>query len=373
METRGVRKVLMTADTIGGVWTYAIELCKGLHSYGVEVALATMGASLSSSQKEELDELENITLYESKFKLEWMESPWNDIERSCSWLKEIEAGFKPGLIHLNTFCHGCIRWNAPVLMVAHSDVFSWWEAVKKETAPYEWNEYYNKVRSGLHNADFVAAPSRHMMQMLNENYGSFPAQDVIYNGRNEDDFKYGKKDNFIMSMGRLWDEAKNIKKVVNAAPRLKWQVAVAGEQLQTVTGMEKPAENVTFLGKLSLSQTAQYLSKAGIFVHPAKYEPFGLAPLEAGLSGCALILGDIPSLREIWDDAAVFVDPCNIESLIEKINLLVEDDGLREEFSKRAYRQALKYPADKMTLKYFSLYNRIAAKDKAIKKLESVA
>ncbi len=46
------RKVLMTADTIGGVWTYAIELALGLADRGVEVALATMGGSLDEFQRE---------------------------------------------------------------------------------------------------------------------------------------------------------------------------------------------------------------------------------------------------------------------------------------------------------------------------------
>jgi hypothetical protein len=39
-----VKKVLMTADTVGGVWTYALELAAGLGEHGVEVAIATMGA-----------------------------------------------------------------------------------------------------------------------------------------------------------------------------------------------------------------------------------------------------------------------------------------------------------------------------------------
>ena len=57
------------------------------------------------------------------------------------------------------------------------------------------------------------------------------------------------------------------------------------------------------------------IARAAIYALPAHYEPFGLSILEAAMSGCALVLGDIPSLREIWGDAAVFVHPDNRDAV----------------------------------------------------------
>ena len=54
------------------------------------------------------------------------------------------------------------------------------------------------------------------------------------------------------------------------------------------------------LGKLPAAEMKLWFAHAAIYCLPARYEPFGLSVLEAGLSGCALVLGDIPSLREIW-------------------------------------------------------------------------
>jgi glycogen synthase len=54
---------------------------------------------------------------------------------------------------------------------------------------------------------------------------------------------------------------------------------------------------------------ADWYARASIYALPARYEPFGLSALEAALSGCALILGDIPSLREVWLEAAPYVSP----------------------------------------------------------------
>ena len=71
--------VLMTADTVGGVWHYAVELAAALGCRGVRVALATMGAPLTPSQREQIASVSTATVYESSYKLEWMEEPWDDV------------------------------------------------------------------------------------------------------------------------------------------------------------------------------------------------------------------------------------------------------------------------------------------------------
>ncbi|MEB3829625.1 glycosyltransferase [Phormidium sp. CCY1219] len=60
---------------------------------------------------------------------------------------------------------------------------------------------------------------------------------------------------------------------------------------------------------MSPEELSHWYARAAIYAFPARYEPFGLSVLEAALSGCALVLGDIPRLREMWGDAAVFANP----------------------------------------------------------------
>ncbi len=129
------RKVLMTADTVGGVWTYAIELARGLADRGVEVALATMGEPLNVHQREKADRIPRLRVFESTFKLEWMEDPWRDLEKAGDWLLNLEERVRPDLIHLNGYVHGALPWSAPKVMVGHSCVLSWWQAVRGEAAP----------------------------------------------------------------------------------------------------------------------------------------------------------------------------------------------------------------------------------------------
>src|SRR4051812_20299734 len=92
-ELRHPKKILMTADTLGGVWTYALELSRALGDRGIEIGLATMGAPLTKMQRSEVRSLPNVTVFESSYKLEWMPDPWTDVECAGQWLLDLEDQF----------------------------------------------------------------------------------------------------------------------------------------------------------------------------------------------------------------------------------------------------------------------------------------
>src|SRR3954447_23381333 len=134
-------KILMTTDCVGGVWTYAMELCAALEPHRVEVVLATMGPLPHEDQMAQVRRLPHVSLHVSEFKLEWMENPWTDVHAAGEWLIELEQQHKPHVIHLNGYAHGSLPWRAPVAMVGHSCVLSWWQAVNHTVAPSDWNRY----------------------------------------------------------------------------------------------------------------------------------------------------------------------------------------------------------------------------------------
>src|SRR3546814_625675 len=124
---------------------------------------------------------------------------------------------------------------------------------------------------------------------------------VIQNGRPPADFRpAGRKEPFILTAGRLWDGAKNVSTLAAIAPRLSWPVVAAGDA-RGPTGGTRAAGGLRMLGPLDAGDLAGWMGRAAIFASPARYEPFGLAVLEAALSGCGLVLGDIPTFRELWD------------------------------------------------------------------------
>jgi hypothetical protein len=203
-------KVLMTADTVGGVWVYAMDLARALGEHGVRIALATMGAPLSLAQREEAQSIPLLDIFESAFKLEWMDEPWRDVEAAGDWLLQLADIFQPDIVHLNGYAHGALPWDVPVLMAGHSCVLSWWNAVRKEDAPASWNRYQSEIRQGIKEADLVVAPTQAMLDDLEKYYGPLPQSQVIYNGREAEYFSPKNKEPFILAAGRIWDEAKNI-------------------------------------------------------------------------------------------------------------------------------------------------------------------
>src|SRR5215203_4572832 len=107
------KRIFMTADTIGGVWTYALELSRALEPHGIAVTLATMGAALTPAQAAEVKAISNLEVHESELKLEWMDEPWSDVEKAADWLLGLAEECQPDVIHLNGYAHGAMPWGAP--------------------------------------------------------------------------------------------------------------------------------------------------------------------------------------------------------------------------------------------------------------------
>lgn len=354
------RKVLMTTDTIGGVWAYALELARGLGERGVEVALATMGAPINELQRDKVDRIPGLRVFESHHKLEWMEDPWRDVEKAGEWLLNLESRICPDLVHLNGYVHGSLPWSAPTVVVGHSCVLSWWQAVKKEPAPEAWERYHAEVAAGLAAADLVVTPSAAMLAELARHYGALPCTRIIANGRDAGLFRPTAKEKMCFTAGRLWDEAKNLEAVERIAPRLPWPVYVAGDNHHP-EGDEIRPHNTRLLGRLSQRALAAWLGRSSIYVLPARYEPFGLSVLEAALAGCALVLGDIPSLRETWRNRAVFVSPDDTAALEREVLRLIEEPDRRQSLASGARARALELTPERMVEGYLDAYGEVLA------------
>ncbi|MGI8508075.1 MAG: glycosyltransferase family 4 protein [Gemmatimonadaceae bacterium] len=361
-------KLLMTADTVGGVWSYALELASALAPRGVEITIATMGAPLSDVQWREARALgkamkgmmSSVDVVESTYRLEWMPEPWDDLEAAGDWLLGLAHALRPDLVHLNGYVHAALGWNAPTCVVAHSCVLSWWRAVKGELAPAEWSLYRQAVSAGLRAADVVVAPSRAMLNALELEYGPLPGARVIYNGRDAAQFPSSAKEPFVLSAGRVWDEAKNVAALDQAAPMLDWPVCIAGDAQPPGDPLADGFHykvSARYLGRLDSTELAEWMARASIYALPARYEPFGLSVLEAALAGCALVLGDIPSLREIWGGAALFVPPGDSAKLRSTISELIGNDTLRGRVADACRLRALEFNTDSMADGYMVAYD----------------
>jgi glycogen synthase len=357
-----MRRVLMTGDAVGGVWTYAIELTRALGAHGVRVTLATMGPHPSVDQLAIAATLPNLEIAVGGFELEWMHDPWIGVDAAGGWLLELDRNIRPDVVHLNGYAHAALPWSAPAVVAGHSCLLSWADAVPGVLDERQLAAYRVRVTLGIQAADLVAAPSAAMLAALDRHYAPLPPSRVIPNGRSGEPFRAARKEPFVLSAGRLWDRAKNVEALAAIAARLPWPVAVAGA---TSAGNDPQAStstlpNVRYLGQLSEDHLASWLARAAIFALPARYEPFGMLPLEAGLSGCALVLGDTPSLREVWGDAADYVDPEDPDALRRAIIRLTSSASLIQARARAAYDRAARYTPERMADGYLDAYRDAA-------------
>jgi glycogen synthase len=348
-------RVLMTADSVGGVWSYSVGLCRSLPETGFVVA--TMGPRPAQTQREVIDELENVTLVERDYRLEWMADGDADFAESTGWLLGLVERFDIDVIHVNGYAHALLGAKLPTLVAAHSDVLSWWQAVHKLAAPTEWHGYRSRVIAGLAEAARVVAPTAAVLGDLERHYLPLTSRaSVISNGIDLAAFPPLDKRPVILAAGRVWDAAKNLNVLDAAAGGLAWPVEIAGEIVSPDGGTAALA-NVRLLGSLKPSEMARRLGHASIFAAPARYEPFGFAILEAAAACCALVLGDIPSLRENWDGAAVFIDPDCPADFQAVIAELIADREERARLAAAARRRARRFSLARMARAYCALYH----------------
>ncbi len=351
--------ILITTDTLGGVWSFTRELVSGLYHRGHRVTLVSFGQYPDREMTSWLPP-SRVRLIPTPFPLEWMQDAEAEVESAREWLADIATETCPDVIHTNQFAFASLPLAIPVVLTAHSDIFSWWQAVYRDRPPatqfHRW--YEEMVQRGLRNAALVVAPSCSARDDLRRSYNFNGLCQVIHNGRSPALLNpYVPKEPFALSVGRLWDSGKQ--SLLLCRPGLSMETILVGPTEHPVV-KSAPLPRVPGLslpGKLSEVRVRQLFSFARVYVGTSRYEPFGLAPLEGALSRCALLLNDIPSFREIWGDTAVYFRTDDGDDLADWMTRLANDAELCRSLGAAAWRRAReRYTAARMVQEYAALY-----------------
>ncbi|PVE25933.1 glycosyl transferase family 1 [Microvirga sp. KLBC 81] len=349
----------MTADAVGGVWQYALDVAEGLRAYGVETTLAVLGPAPTDDQIRRA-EAASIDLITTDLPLDWTADRPQEVEEAGRAIARLSARIKPDIVHLNSPAlaasghHDC-----PVVAVCHSCVVTWWEAVHGGSLPDEFVWRADLVRKGYHVADRLLAPTAAFANATARTYNLAVAPTVVPNGRRA--MPAGEclpRDVFAFTAGRLWDDGKNFAVIDRAAEHLSLPFLAAGP-LKGPNGAKIEAHHAVSLGRLSDDEIARYLSSQPIFVSAAKYEPFGLAVLEAAQAGCALVLSDIPTFRELWDGEAAFVVPDDDQALAQVLDRLASDESTRRQLGEAAKKRAASYSVEAMSAGILEAYRSL--------------
>jgi glycogen(starch) synthase len=359
--------ILVTADTLGGVWTYTRELVTGLSARGHRVTLVSFGDIPSMQQAAWITNLENVDYRPTAFRLEWMQDSDSDLFASAEYLRAVIAEVEPDLLHLSQFYYGDLQSDIPRVVVAHSDVVTWWLAVHgKEPPDGAWmRSYRSAVQRAVTGATVLVAPSRWMLNAFQSAHGCPRSGHVIHNGLTPAVFDpNATKKNVGLSVGRVWDLGKN--SVLLSRIQSPLPIYLAGND-EPPSGASNVADfrsaesrGLFFTGLQEHAQLRELFANAAIYIATSQYEPFGLAPLEAAFSRCALVASDIPSLREIWGDDAFYFknnDEAELERVLQE---MVSDPALTSAMGDRAYGRAIThYSTLRMVDQYMELYTSL--------------
>lgn len=168
--------------------------------------------------------------------------------------------------------------------------------------------------------------------------------------------KFGiEKNNYVLAVSSL-NPSKNFKLILETAkisPKINF--VIAGGTNSTVfkeQGLEI-ASNVKFIGYVNDKELVALYKYASCFVYPSIYEGFGIPPLEAMYFNCPVIVSNIEVFKEIYKDNVLYCDKYNVDSLLEKIILLMKSKSLKNKIINKSKQLVDIYKWEKSSKKIF--------------------
>ena len=179
--------------------------------------------------------------------------------------------------------------------------------------------------------------------------------------------KFGIEGDYILFVGCI-EPRKNLVRLFKAFEisglSSHFQLILAGlkgwhtDELFQLRRSLKCSDKIKWLNYVSDSELASLYSAASFFVYPSIYEGFGLPILEAMSAGCPVLTSSVSSMPEVAGDAALYVDPGNVESIAEGLQQLANDTALRTKLSEMGYKRVEMFKWENTADKMIEVYKR---------------
>jgi glycosyltransferase involved in cell wall biosynthesis len=350
-------RILLAVDTAGSDWSYSLDLTRGLSRLGVETILASLGPSPSAAQRVAAASVPMLEMVETGLAPDVAEDglALATAGRAIARLGQ-DAGVD--LVQLNNAALAAeAEFDLPLVVAHHGCVATRWRALSGTDLPAEAAWRADQVRSGLAAADQVVTPTASFAALVQDCYRLAQPPRAVHIGRTPLAIAPAAQHDFVFTSGRLWDEGKNLATLDAAAAGLGVPVRAAGP----LDGPDGPVmfDHIHCLGALGEQELGRWLAARPVFVSTALYEPFGLAVFEAAAAGCALILSDIPTFRELWDGVATFIPPRDEAGFTDAIAKLVGDDFERAVQGRATRERAHRYNPDAMAAQMAAIYRSL--------------
>ncbi|HEU0045008.1 glycosyltransferase family 4 protein [Sphingomonas sp.] len=371
-------KILMTCDAVGGVWQYAHDLSAALGDSGVEVVLAVLGPSSRSGPavapaKEgksarvapmvarPADRHGCVRTIPTNLPLDWLAPDTEAVRQAGRAIAGLAAAHDVDLIHLNSPALATAGdFPVPVVAVTHGCIGTWFAAADHSAPSSEYAWHGEAMRAGLLAADVVVAPSASYAAEVQRHYALPFTPLVVHNGRAPAEARRAESADYVLTAGRLWDRAKNVALLDAVAARLSVPFRAAGPVVGPHGETVAPA-HLHLLGTLGEEALAAQYVRTPIFVSATRFEPFGLAVLEAAQAGCPLVLSSIDTFRELWAGAALLVPDEEPAAYVAAIARIRSEPGLRAHLSQAARARAARYTPAAMAAGMLAIYRGLVS------------
>jgi alpha-1,3-rhamnosyl/mannosyltransferase len=150
------------------------------------------------------------------------------------------------------------------------------------------------------------------------------------------------------------ESKKNIQNLIKGYAQLadkSWPLVLAGRPgnfgYEEILELAAAVSNIRFLGYIPQTDYAPLLAAASLFVFPSKFEGFGIPVLEAMGSGVPVACSDLPVLREVAGDSAVFFNPDESRAIAGALQQLINQKDLRQDLVAKGLERAQKFSWEK--------------------------
>ena len=174
---------------------------------------------------------------------------------------------------------------------------------------------------------------------------------------------------FILYVGTL-KKRKNVLNIIRAYKKIKEKgikekLVIVGnksgeyQNIYKAVKRSKLEKDVFFSGYVDEALLPFYYNSAFLFIYPSLYEGFGLPILEAMASGTPVITSNVSSLPEVVGDAAILVNPNNIEEMAEMMQKVLTNQKLREKMREKGLKRAKLFSWERCARETLNLYEEI--------------
>ncbi len=240
-----------------------------------------------------------------------------------------------------------LRTNCPYVLTAHDLSYEFFPEFLSFKRKF-WHHFVNPAQL-FKNAKQIIAISKNTKQDLINHYQIEPSKiHTIYSGLSAnykilptDDVrlkkikqKYNLPEKFVLFLGTI-EPRKNLASLISAFELFnqehpEYSLVIAGKlgwKFKKILKSAKLTPNIKFVSFIKDSEKRYFYNLASMFVYPSFYEGFGFPPLEAMACGCPVITSSNSSLSETCQEAALLIDPCNINDLVQAMDILTKKEN----------------------------------------------